>query len=176
MTCQKLLLPLLLLASLAGSPLAMAQSAENGNFSMSDEPFPKLSEMNWLDERFLDNQRQLVSDLAYEHYRRKLEDVRDVQALLQKILDDKLVKQDDIKSLQALGVVLGDQFILANHKLKWTMYEDELGDSHAICVGSTKHCIFPLSTLARRANIGISPDVAKVYNKVMNEMAPYLGK
>lgn len=175
MNRQNLLIPLLLL-TLTGSSLVMGQSVDDSNFSMTDEALPKLTDMDWLDERFLDTQRQLVSDLAYEHYRRKLQDVKDVQALLQKILDDKLVKQDDIKSLQALGVVLGDQFILADHKLKWTMYEDELGVSHAICVESTKHCIFPLSTLARRANIGISPDVNKVYKKVMDEMAPYLAK
>lgn len=171
---QKLFLSLLLLTSFAGSSLALAQSAANKDFSLDEEPFPRLSEMSWLDERFLDNSRQLVSDLAYEHYRRKLEDYKDVQALLQQIIDDDRVKQDDTQSWQALGVVLGDQFILANHKLQWTMYEDELGESHAICVAATKHCIFPVSTLARRAKIGIKPDIAKVYAKVMEEMAPYL--
>jgi hypothetical protein len=171
---RKLLLPLLLLTTLLGSSSVMAQSAGNKDFSLDEEPFPKLSDMSWLDERFLDNSRQLVSELSYEHYRRKLEDYKDVQALLQQIIDDDLVKQDDTQSWQALGVVLGDQFILANHKLQWTMYEDELGESHAICVGATKHCIFPVSTLVRRAKIGIKPDIAKVYAKVMEEMAPYL--
>ena len=173
---QNLLFPLLLLTTLSVSSLAMGQSVPDRDFSLDEEPFPKLSKMSWLDERFLHNHRQLVSDLSYAHYRRKLEDFKDVQALLQEIIDDKLIEQDDMQSWQALGVVLGDQFILANHRLKWTMYEDELGESHAICVGASKHCIFPVSTLARRAKIGIKPDIAKVYKKVMDEMAPYLGK
>lgn len=176
MFLQKLLLPLLLLTTLAGSSLTLAQSAANKDFTFDEEPFPKLSEMSWLDKRFLDNSRQLVSDLAYEHYRRKLEDHKDVRALLQLIIDDDRVKMDDTQSWQAMGVVLGDEFILANHKLQWTMYEDELGLSHAICVAATKHCLFPVSTLARRAKIGIKPDIAKVYAKVMEEMAPYLAK
>ena len=173
----KQFLPFILTAAFS-SPL-FAQDIVYG--AESDE-FPKVEELNWLNYNFLNKQRKRADDLTREHYGKRIrtveynENTLENIALLQRLVNDKVIEADDKLTLQSLGVVMGDIYVDQVKSLEWKVYEDDLGKSHAVCVANTKHCIFPMTMLSRRMQVGLQPDVQVVYQKGLDAVWDYLPK
>ena len=127
--------------------------------------YPKINELSWINYQFMDRQRETIANLSQIHYGKRIRSDKHDLDTLQRIVDDGLIEKDETRDLQALGVILGDIYLREHDDLVWRVYEDELGKSFAVCVGSTEHCLFPLTMLSRRIEVGAKPDVHMVYDK-----------
>lgn len=136
---------------------------------------PVVEELNWLDRQHLKRQVQSIDDLARIELGSQVHgDLSDLE-LLQRIVDRGLVKKDERITLQALGAVLGN-IMAKEYQLQWMIYEDKLGRSRALCIEGTMHCLFPITMLSRRMEVGLLPRVEDIYNNAVEMIKPYLPK
>lgn len=142
----------------------------------STEEFPKVEELNWLNQKFLTKQRSTVEEITRTRFGRGLSGNKQDLRLLQRIVNEKAIDPTETEVLQALGVVLGDAYVNDTKELEWKIFTDEIGSTHAVCVKNTKECIFVLTMLSRRMEVGLSPDVDALYQKGLNAMKNVLPK
>jgi len=134
-----------------------------------------ITDLSWMDKNKTEKQIQKISDLAQTKLGTQIhQDLSDID-LLQRIVDSELVKMDDTDTQQALGVVLGN-VMLADFQgsLEWKIYEDSLGRSRALCVKKTQECLFPITMLSRRMEVGTKPNVQKIYDDAIDMMSEFL--
>lgn len=124
----------------------------------------KIQELTWIDEKHLERQRKSVDLLTREYFARPIRGEKSDLGLLQRLVDDELIKRTHKQQLQALGVVIGDIYV-KELNLEWRVYEDEAGRSRAVCRRRSSDCIFPVTMLSRRIEAGAKPDVQRVYKK-----------
>ncbi len=127
----------------------------------------KIQELTWIDEKHLERQRKSVDLLTREYFARPIRGEKSDLGLLQRLVDDELIKRTHKQQLQALGVIIGDIYV-KELNLEWRVYEDEAGRSRAVCRRRTNDCIFPVTMLSRRIEAGVKPDVQRVYEKGYN--------
>ncbi|WP_086932239.1 DUF3806 domain-containing protein [Agarilytica rhodophyticola] len=151
-----------------------AQQNKATLFTPEGEAFPRVRPLNFLNEQFLEKQRQRVDSLTRKHFGKNLGEGKTNIPLLQRIIRENILEKTDVQELQALGVVLGDIYVESHQKLNWQVYQDDLGKSHAVCIDNTKHCIFPVTMLSRRMEVGSQPDVNRVYKKGIDAIKQYL--
>ncbi|GLS27815.1 hypothetical protein GCM10007877_35340 [Marinibactrum halimedae] len=161
------MLPALLLSTLISLP-AFALDEE-------ERTWPQLRDLTWMEKNYLSRQREFVDELAREKLGLQLRENQDDLTLLQRVINRGLIESSNSRKLQALGVVLGDQFV-RDFNLEWRRYEDELGESTAACVKDTTHCLFPITMLSRRMEVGLMPNVEKIYTDASAMITPYLPK
>lgn len=137
----------------------------------------QIKELGWMDKNRMDQETTKVNELAQTKLgtplRRDLSDL----STLQRIVDKELVAMDNVELQQAMGVVLGN-VMLADfpNTFEWKIYEDELGRSRALCVRKTNDCLFPVTMLSRRMEVGTKPDVRKIYDDALLRMEKHLPK
>lgn len=121
----------------------------------------------------LNAQENVIDQLARRHLGSQVHrDNRDLD-MLQRMADRKIIKRDETAKMQAMGVVLG-KLLEKNLKLEWMSYEDEVGYSRALCVPNTRHCLFPITMLSRRMEVGLDLDVKKIYDNAVSLIDPYI--
>lgn len=138
---------------------------------------PVITNLGWMDQNRMEQETTKVNELAQTKTGTPLRrDLTDLDTL-QRIINNELVAIDDHETQQALGVVLGN-VMLADFPttFEWKVYEDELGRSRAICVKQTSSCLFPVTMLSRRMEVGTKPDVKKIYNEAILLMQKHLPK
>ncbi len=140
-----------------------------------EKVWPKIEDLAWLDNQHLDNQRAVVDELVKLKLGDSIRGNKSDLAILQRIIDQRLISKDDRKRMQALGVVLGDQF-QREFNLVWRIYEDKAGRSRAVCFKDTEHCLFPVTMLSRRMEVGLVPNVHKIYDETAELLEPLLPK
>ena len=150
---MRLLLPLMLLFGLAHGSAVMAQEEL------------EISELSPLDNDYMTQQRNLLQELASRHLGRSFSGDRDRDlALLQTLLDKELVRADEVRELQAMGVILGD--LLARElDMHWVVYEDNLGRSRALRYRQTDNYLFPVTMISRRREAGNTTSVRDIYHR-----------
>lgn len=134
-----------------------------------------IEELDWIDKKHLDQQELAINELTQKKLGISIKrDLKDLDTL-QRIIDTKLVASDDYKTLQAMGIVLGN-IMQADfpHTLEWKAYSDELGRSRALCVRNTANCLFPVTMLERRITSGTHPEVKKIYQDAILSMEKHL--
>jgi len=148
---------LTLLVFVAGSLFTCA------NALAQDEP--EISELTYLDRGFMKQQRELINDLAATKLGRQFsgDKIRDLD-LLQTLLDRSLVKPDQKRELQAMGLVLGD-LLATDLGLDWVIYEDKVGRSRALRYADTDNYLFPMTMIARRVEADSHTPVVAIYDK-----------
>ena len=128
---------------------------------------PRIEAITPNDLSYLASQRDALDSLARLNFGRQLNGqlANDI-AVLQRLLDDKLVGRDQTRLLQGMGLVLGD--LLKSHRnLQWVIYDDPLGRSRALRVpGFNKDFIFPTTRISRLVEVGIAVDVGEVYREL----------
>lgn len=135
----------------------------------------EITELDWNTLRQHDRQREWIIELAREELAERIRQDQSDLKTLQRLIDRKLIPQSDAMRLQALGVILGDVFN-AQLGLEWRSYKDDKGKSRASCLPGTEHCLFPITMLSRRIEVGLRPDVSKIYLEAAELMDPYLPK
>lgn len=137
----------------------------------------QITELGWMDKNRMDQETTKINELAQTKLgtplRRNLNDLN----TLQRIVDKELVAMDNHELQQAMGVILGN-IMLADfpNTFEWKIYEDELGRSRALCVRKTNDCLFPVTMLSRRMEVGTKPDVRKIYDDALLRMEKHLPK
>lgn len=117
------------------------------------------------DEIYLEKALELAQVIARDaqHTRFRGEKEWDL-ALLQRIADAKYLKPEQRRELQALGVVLA-QTLATDLKLHWVIFKDEQARSRALRIDETNQVLFPITSIARRYEVGADIDIAKIYAK-----------
>ncbi len=120
-----------------------------------------------IDQQYMDKQRDAIDALARRHFGRQLNGDKDNDlSVLQRLLDDGVVKSAQVEELQAMGVVLG-QLLKTYKGLNWVVYNDRYGRSRSLQVpGFDKDFIFPVTQISRKAEVGIKVDVRAVYEEL----------
>ena len=105
-----------------------------------------------------------IDELISRHFGRKLNGskLNDIP-VMQRLLDENIVRAKDVRLLQAMGVILG-RLLRSENGLNWVVYIDRYGRSRALQVpGFDKEFIFPVTQISRKAEVGIKVDILEVY-------------
>jgi hypothetical protein len=152
MTLNNMLRLLVLLACWASSGSLAQQAAHIG-------------ELSTVDLQFMTQQRTILGDLAATNLGRQFSGDRDRDLdLLQTLLDRQLVRPDQTRELQAMGVFMGD-LLSVEFDLHWVIFEDVIGRSRALRYRETDNFLFPITMISRRREVGNQTSVADIYQK-----------
>ena len=125
----------------------------------------RVEALSAIDLKYMHDQRDLIDQAARRHLGSQFSGEKDHDLrLLQKLLDQQIVKQENRQGLQAMGVVLGDH-LKREENLKWVIYTDKYGRSRALAVPKQDEVIFPMTMISRRAEVGNSVNVEEIYKK-----------
>jgi len=141
--------------------------------SQNEKPKQAVSPLTYADKNEFDRKKKTVDQLGRRYFGTGLRGDKSDLALLQKIADKKIIKQDNTEDLQALGVVLGN-VLQKDLELDWMVYEDQYGRSRALCVPQSSNCLFPTTMLSRYLEVGEKVDVEQAYVKAVKLIDPYL--
>ena len=129
---------------------------------------PTISKLSYLDKQYMSQQREILADLVASNFGRQFHGARDNDLeLLQRLLDQNLVRPEQIRELQAMGVIMGD-LLVADLKLHWVIYEDRQGRSRALRDGSTDIYLFPITMISRRWAVDNHTPVQQIYQKAQD--------
>jgi Domain of unknown function (DUF3806) len=136
-----------------------------------------IKELGWMDKNKMEQEITELSELTKTKLGTPIrKDLSDLDTM-QRLVDKNVVEQDDYETQQAMGLVLGN-LILADfpNTFEWKIYEDEIGRSRALCVKKTSDCLFPITMLSRRMEVGTKPDVKKIHIDAIMRMEKHLPK
>lgn len=165
--------PSRLILVLVGLLLSLSAAAQIRIDDGQQAVYPRLSNLTWADRTDFERWTGEVERIGRRYYGQPLRHDKSDLDLLQRITDDRRIKQDDIETLQGLGVVLGN-VLQRELGLEWKVYEDAVGRSRALCAPGTSDCLFPVTMLSRRLEVGLTVDVHKIYNDAVAAIDPYL--
>ncbi len=136
-----------------------------------------IEDMGWMDRNKMDKQLSKINDLTQTKLGSPLRKNYSDLDTLQRLVDKSLVDPKDADTQQAMGIAMGEVFLADfPHTLEWKIYRDNLGRSRALCAKGTQQCLFPVTMLSRRMEVGSKPNVRKIYNDAVNMMAEFLPK
>ncbi len=131
----------------------------------------RIGEMTNTDRQYMALQRAAMDDLAERNFGHPFNGDRDNDlALLQAVLDKRLVRPDQTRELQAMGVIMGD-LLAAELGLHWVIYEDRIGRSRALRYKQSDDYLFPMTMISRRQEADNQLPVAEIYHKAYDIMA-----
>lgn len=120
-----------------------------------------------VDQAFMASQRKAINTLARRHFGRQLTGQKSNDfPLLQRLLDERRVSNQDIKTLQAMGIIFGD-IIAKEQALQWTIYIDKYGRSRALAIPKQRDVLFPVTMISRRVQSGASVNIEELYQKAL---------
>lgn len=128
---------------------------------------PVIEELSALDRNYMYGQRNLASELAAKHLGRNIRGERDNDLdILQDLLDRQVIKPEQTRELQSLGLVMGD--LLADElAMHWVVYKDKVGRSRALRYKDTDLYLFPVTMISRRVEVGNTEPVAQIYARAV---------
>lgn len=136
-----------------------------------------IKELGWMDKNKMEKEITELSELTQTKLGTPIrKDLSDLDTM-QRLVDKNVVAQDDYETQQAMGLALGN-LILADfpNTFEWKIYEDEIGRSRALCVKKTSDCLFPITMLSRRMEVGSKPDVKMIHTDAIMRMEKHLPK
>jgi len=107
--------------------------------------------------------RDHFGEQAFTHSDRDLE-------IIQRILDNRILEENQTYELQCLGLVFGD--VLARKAgLHWATVEDAYGRDPALQFADTSLILFPLTMISKRVEDGQRVDVFDLLAKLEKDVA-----
>lgn len=154
-------------------PVLTPEQLENYQFEDDGEAPPKVEDLNVGQQFILDAQRREITDLIARRLGvLELKGTREDLNVFQRVVDRDLLRDDEIKKWQSLGIVFGD--VLANeYDLHWVSYEDKRGTSRALQWRDTMNFVFPITVFSKRVEFGQEIDVKKIYEKIGKEIESF---
>jgi hypothetical protein len=158
MTYRNILVLTLAVWTLWGAPGALGQdNVRIGGLSNTDL-------------QYMAQQRAILDDLATRNFGHPFNGNRDNDlALLQGLLDKRLVRPHQTRELQAMGVIMGD-LLAADLGLHWVIYEDRIGRSRALRYKQSEDYLFPMTMISRRQEADNHTPVTAIYQKAHDIM------
>ncbi|MFN2328684.1 MAG: DUF3806 domain-containing protein [Chromatocurvus sp.] len=132
----------------------------------------RVSDLTPIDKQYMQRQRDTIEALARRHTGGGFDGslANDIP-LLQRLLDQRLVRPDQIEELQAMGILLGD--VLARElDMHWVVYEDPIGRSRALRYRETDNYLFPVTMISRRQSVGNDRPVREIHDKAVALIEP----
>lgn len=133
-----------------------------------------IEELGWLDRNYLEKQVERIDNLARTQLGTALRQNLDDLDVLQQIIDRNMIDSKDTEGLQALGAVMANLMLLDVPSLEWKIYRDQVGRSRALCARNTQECLFPMTMLSRRIEVGLKPNVRTVYEESLALLDNYV--
>ena len=134
----------------------------------------RISELSYLDRQYMSQQRELIGDLAALELGRRFNGNADNDLeILQLLLDRHLVRSDQTRELQAMGIIMGD-LLAADLGMDWVVYEDSQGRSRALRYRQSDEYLFPVTMISRRREVGNQTPVTVIYQKARGIIEPLL--
>ena len=97
-------------------------------------------------------------------------------AMLQNVLDEKVIEREATYSLQALGMAFGKVFVNNNEGYDWWMVEDEYGRDPAVRYRDTSLLIFPQTMISKRVEDGEDVIVVELYEGIKDHLQRILAE
>jgi hypothetical protein len=130
-----------------------------------------IGELTNVDRHYMAEQRTTLEDLAASRLGRHFNGDKNIDlALLQALLDKRLIGPEQTRELQAMGVVMGD-LLAADLDMHWVIYEDKLGRSRALRYQQSDNYLFPMTMISRRQEADNHTPVAEIYQKAHDIIA-----
>ena len=127
-----------------------------------------MGDLTNVDWQFMAQQQETMQDLAMMNLGRQFNGDRKLDLeLLQALLDKPLVRPDQVRELQAMGVIMGDR-LAAELGRRWVLYEDNVGRSRALRYKESDVLLFPITMIAMRGKGGNKTSVVEIYQKASN--------
>ena len=119
----------------------------------------------------LAEQEAVVARLLRSHYGEgaSLRHSKDDLLLLQRMIDDRILRRDQTYELQSMGIVLGNVFVNET-PLQWVMVDDEHGRDPALQYPNTTVIIFPLTMISKRVEDGREVHVAQIFEVIRKQV------
>lgn len=132
-----------------------------------------ISELSELDRRYMNQQRTDIDDIARRQLGQGFSGQKDRDLdLLQRMLDRELVRPDQTREQQAMGLILGD--LLAQELgMHWVVYEDQQGRSRALRYRETDNYLFPMTMISRRQEVANQASVHDIYQQAVEAITRY---
>lgn len=130
-----------------------------------------MGDLTNVDWQFMAQQQETMQDLAMMNLGRQFNGDRNLDLeLLQALLDKQLVRPDQVRELQAMGVIMGDR-LAAELGRRWVLYEDNVGRSRALRYQKSDILLFPITMIARRREAGNMTSVVEINQNASNIIA-----
>ena len=127
-------------------------------------------DLSAIDKTYMQKQRDAINDLAQRSFGRSLNGQKANDfAIMQRLLDEQVVKPSQTRLLQAMGVILGD-VLKAEEGLNWTVYIDKYGRSKALNIPGQRDVVFPITMISRRYEVGAKVSIEEVYQKAVTSV------
>jgi hypothetical protein len=131
----------------------------------------RIGELTNTDLQYMAQQRATLDDLAARNFGHPFNGNKNNDlTLLQDLLDKRLVRPDQTRELQAMGVIMGD-LLAADLGLHWVIYEDRMGRSRALRYKQSDDYLFPMTMISRRQEADNHTPVTAIYQKAHDIMA-----
>lgn len=178
----RILFPLLLLlpqASTAAEDVPVQtlteQELESFEFSkQEDENPPEIEELSVGQRYILSTQRREIKELiARELGIMSLRGDASDLSTLQSLYDRKVLREDDVREWQSVGVLFGD-ILVEEYDFEWVSYEDDLGVSKALRWRDTNNFVFPVTVFSKRIQFGQEIDARAIYDKIKTDIEGFI--
>lgn len=97
-------------------------------------------------------------------------------AMLQDVLDKKVIEREATYSLQALGMAFGKVFVNNNEDYDWWMVKDEYGRDPAVRYRDTSLLVFPQTMISKRVEDGEDVAIVELYEGLKNHLQRVLAE
>jgi len=144
----------------------------SATISQAQQEF-RISKLTNVDREFMAQQRTLLQDLAARSLGRQFQGQQDRDRdldLLQSLLDKRVVRPEQTRELQAMGLIMGD-LLATELDMHWVIYEDRVGRSRALRYKESDDFLFPMTMISRRREADNRTGVADIYQKAYDIIA-----
>jgi Domain of unknown function (DUF3806) len=132
----------------------------------------RISDLSQLDREYMAQQREILNNLASSNLGRRFSgNTQNDLEILQLLLDRRLVRADQTRELQAMGVIMGD-LLAADLDMHWVIYQDAVGRSRALRYRQSQEYLFPITMISRRQEADNHTPVAIIYQKAYDIIDP----
>lgn len=155
-------------------PTLTPEELANYQFERDQDEVPvQVSDLSIGQKFVMDIQRRDVKDLITRRLGilRLNGDLSDLKTL-QRIVDMRVLKRDQGRQWQSLGIAFGD-ILVNNFDLHWVSMEDEFGVSKALQWRDTKNFVFPITLFSKRIQFGQEIDMTAIYDKLSKDIANF---
>lgn len=129
------------------------------------QPYPRIENLSKIDLSYMEQQRSDLRGIASAKLGRQFSGLRERDlALLQNMLDQRLVGSDQLSEMQAMGIIMGD-LLAAEFDMTWVVYTDQAGRSRALRYQDSDFFLYPVTMISRRRTAGDMTPVSAIYER-----------
>jgi hypothetical protein len=145
------------------------------NYEFDSEETPStVKELSLGQQYSLDGQRRAMMDLIARRLGiLTLKGDKSDLRVLQKMVDRGVVRKQDVRRLQGLGILFGD-LLVNKYGLAWVSYEDDIGVSKALRWKKTENYVFPVSLFSKRAQFKEDINMAMVFEDLSADIEAFI--